>query len=178
MKYVALIRGINVGGNSIVKMDALKKALEANGYTNVTTYINSGNVVFESPINDHRRLETELESIMQTAFHIPAKVVVRNRENFLKTLAGIPKGWGTGADYRCYLAFIKEPVTATEVTEAITPKEGVDFMSAGPGVVYMWTKMSGLTKSGFTKLVGTKVYQSMTMRNLNTVRKLAAMLSS
>lgn len=61
MKYVAFLRGINVGGNSIVKMLELKEAFIKSGFINVLTYINSGNVIFESDEKDIERIEKKLK---------------------------------------------------------------------------------------------------------------------
>lgn len=175
MKYVALIRGINVGGNSMIAMSDLKARFEAEGFTNVSTYINSGNVLFDSAATNVMDLERILEKLIDTTFKIRTKVVVRTGAEIRHTLEGLPAVWNSKA-FRCYIAFIKDPMTPEEIAKETLPKEGIDTIKTGDGVVYLVTKMSGLTKTGFTKLAGTKAYQYMTMRNLNTVRKLDALL--
>lgn len=92
-----------------------------------------------------------------------------------KVIAGTPTFWKKD-DIRKYVAFIKEPMTAVVAAKEIPVREGVDILDVGDGVLYMATKMSGLTKSGYTKIVGTKVYQDMTMRNLNTTQKILTLM--
>lgn len=176
MKYVALIRGINVGGNSIVKMADLKVAMEKTGFANVSTYINSGNVLFESSEKNTLAIEKTVEDVLAKQFKVPVKVVVRTDTEMSHTLKEVPHAWKS-KDFRCYIAFIKNPMTPQEVASGLLPKEGVDFVALGPGAVYMATKMEGITKTGFTKVAGTKIYPYMTMRNLNTLTKLVALLS-
>lgn len=172
MKYVAWLRGINVGGKGKVSMAELALVVEKCGYTNVVTYINSGNVVFVATGETAEKITHTLEHAFEKAFHFPIPVVLRSEKQIEKTLEEMPSSWKKNADLRCYLAFVKEPVTPEEVASSIKINEAVDAMDLGPGVVYMSTKMSGLTKSGFTKLVGTKIYQSITLRNLNTAKKI------
>lgn len=175
MKYLILLRGINVGGNNIIKMERLRQVLHEHGYQNVATYIQSGNVVLESKLTA-AKLTSELEKLLADAFHYRARVVVVSLPQLVTVLAEMPRDWKTNHDIRCYIAFVKEPTTAKDVAEALSPREGIDFVATGKRVVYMTTLTSGLTKSGFTKIVGTKIYQDMTIRNLNTTQKLLALM--
>lgn len=176
MKYVALLRGINVGGNGMIKMADLKAAFEKSGYMNVVTYINSGNVIFESEETNTGTITARLEKDLSQTFRLDLRLVIIPRERFEDVVAHVPDAWNKGADLRCYVAFIKEPVTPAQAIPEMKPKDGVDFVSTGPGVVYLSTKLSGLTKSGFTKLAGTPVYKHMTMRNYTTVRKILGLM--
>lgn len=175
MKYVALLRGINVGGNNKIKMADLKVAVEKAGYTRVVTFIQSGNVIFDSSVTDREKIAKHLEQVIQKTFRIASRVVIRSLPQMKKVLAGMPVSWKKD-DIRKYVAFIKEPMTATAAAKEIPVREGVDILDVGDGVLYMATKMSGLTKSGYTKIVGTKIYQDMTMRNFNTTQKILALM--
>lgn len=172
MKYVALLRGINVGGNAIIKMADLKAAVEKCGFTNVRTLIQSGNVIFESADEDKNKIAKQFEKCLEQDFRIAATAIIKTRAEFNNIVAEAPPGWNTREDLRKYIAFVKDPKTARDVMRDVEPKEGVDFAVAGDGVVYMSTLLSGLTKSGFTKLVGKPVYKDLTIRNFNTVKKL------
>lgn len=172
MRYIALLRGINVGGNNMVKMASLKDAVESCGYTHVTTYIQSGNILFDTEKKDTSKISDTLEIRIIKTFGMTSRVVVFAQTQFAKILSDVPSDWKKRNDIRCYIAFLIPPTTTTEVIGEVSLKYGIDFVNAGPGVVYMTTLMSGLTKSGFTKLVGTKVYQHITMRNYNTSKKL------
>ena len=176
MKYIALLRGINVGGNAIIKMTDLKKEVEDSGFTHVSTYIQSGNIVFESDQKEIDKITTRLAEALLKKFQFNSGIVVKTHEQLKKIISEVPADWKKRDDLRCYLAFIREPVSAQDVMREIKLKEGVDFAKAGDGVVYLSTLLSGLTKSGFTKLVGTKIYKDITIRNYNTAQKLFAMM--
>lgn len=170
MKYAAFIRGINVGGNGIVRMIELRKAFEKLGHTDVATYINSGNVIFESddkPIDIRYKLEKELSR----EFNLNIRMVIRSKNELVKTLKNMPTEWTGAKDLRRYIAFVREPVTEDGVLKEIKPRKDVDSVKTGAGVLYLSTKLSGLTKSGFTKLAGTKIYKEITIRNYTTVLK-------
>jgi uncharacterized protein (DUF1697 family) len=176
MKYIALLRGINVGGNAIIKMADLKKAVEDIGFTHVSTYIQSGNIIFESDHGDIEKIIARLEDALLKKFQFKSGIVVKTYEQLKKIVSEVPADWKKRDDLRCYLAFVREPVSAADVLREIKLKEGVDFVKAGDGVVYMSTLLSGLTKSGFTRLAGTKVCKDITIRNYNTAQKLLALM--
>ncbi len=170
MKYVVLLRGINVGGNNIIKMADLKSVFEKAGYTNVTTFIQSGNVIVESDIQDKEKITSHIESFLSKAFHYESRVVVRSYKEMKKIIQEVPDDWKRENDLRSYILFVKEPVTEKDVEKEVEIKEGVDSMKIGVGVVYMSTKMEGLTKSKFSKIIGKKIYKDVTMRNYKTSR--------
>lgn len=170
MKYVALLRGINVGGNNIIKMDSLVQAFEKEGFTGVSTFIQSGNVIFQSDSQDKVELTKRIESMLSKAFRYPSTVVLRSEKELSKTLSHVPDMWKHDDNLRCYVLFVKEPFTAGEVAKEIETKEGIDFLSVGDGAVYMGTKMEGITKSKFSKFIGKKTYKYVTMRNYKTSR--------
>lgn len=177
MKYVALLRGINVGGNNIIKMAALKECFEKNGYKKVLTFIQSGNVIFESE-NNQEKIVTDLEKVLSITFNYKSRIVLFNLLQMEKVSKSIPKDWINRDDLRQYIAFLKPPLTAKEALNGVEAKEGVDFITAGPGVLYMATLLSSLTKSSINKLIGKKIYQEMTIRNLNTTVRLIEIMSA
>lgn len=174
MKYLALLRGINVGGNATVSMNTLKEALEKAGYANVLTYINSGNVVFESDESNNEHLTKKIETILANTF-FPIKTVVLSHREIQSVVDHIPKNWKT-ENLRKYIAFIRNPTKPDDLIKEAQPKEGIDFIDKGPGVVYLSTKMEGLTQSSFPKLITKKVYKEATMRNYNTIQKLLTLM--
>ncbi len=176
MKYVALLRGINVGGNSIIKMVDLKAAFEKAGFKNVATFIQSGNVVFESTSGNAGSITKKLENSLSKRFKLNLRLIVRSHDQLKNILKKVPKTWIKGEDLRRYIAFIKETVTTKDVLKEVELNEGIDFVHPGQGVVYMSTKMSGLTKSRFTKLAAKKIYKDITIRNYNTTQKILALM--
>lgn len=88
--HVALLRGINVGGRNKVAMTDLRDVVTSLGHTGVTTYIQSGNVLFTTPDCDSARLASDLESAMTDAFGMAVSVVVLSEDELAQVLAGNP----------------------------------------------------------------------------------------
>lgn len=171
--YVALLRGINVGGNNIIKMADLKACFEKAGFQNVSTYIQSGNVLFASREKKVDTIERKIESVLSKTFTYKAKVIVKSQNEIQMILKEVPREWKTKKDLRCYIAFLKQPLTSQQAVGEVPVKEGIDSVDPGPGVLYMSTLLSGLTKSRINKVIQKKIYQEMTIRNYNTTKKIA-----
>lgn len=169
------MRGINVGGNGIIKMADLKTAVEKAGFTGVKTYIQSGNIIFSSAETDTARVEVKLEKTVLSTFKIESPVVAVNRTHLAEILAQAPPEWEKD-DLRRYIAFIKAPVTAADIIGDFEVKEGVDSVQAGNGVIYMTTTMEGLTKSKLSKVMGKPSYKLVTMRNYTTAKKMLELM--
>lgn len=175
MRYVALLRGINVGGNSLIKMSELKLAFEEDGCKEVLTYINSGNVIFSSD-KSAASLTKQVESFLIEKFKLPVRVVIKSQEQIQKALEKTPKEWKVKNELRCYMAFVLDTVTEKEVEKEVNLKEGVDSLDLGPGVLYMTTKLSMRTKSSFGRLAAKKVYKEITIRSFGTVNKILELM--
>ena len=174
MRYVALLRGINVGGKSKVPMNDLKATFEKAGYTNVSTYINSGNVVFSTDDKDQKKLTATLEELLTKTFGFDLTVVIRSQAEIDTVITNVPIRWNDGSDVRCYVGFLTDNATDEMIAE-IPMKEGIDSLKILPGVIYMTTKMEGLTKSYFSKMSSKKIYKQVTIRNYNTTKKIASL---
>ncbi len=173
MKYISLLRGINVGGNNLIKMSVLKDAFITAGFTNVTTLIASGNVIFES----RKKVEAEkLEILLNEKLKTNIVLVLLNPAELKRVVKEVPPDWKKKTTIRRYVAFVKKPMTTQEVLEEIEIKEGVDFVKKGKEVIYMTTKLDGITKSKLSKISQSKVYRFLTIRNFITVEKLAKMV--
>jgi len=166
-----MLRGINVGGKSIIKMVELKATFEQAGFANVSTFIQSGNVIFESEKHTPE-ITQKIEEILFKNFHFKVSAVVLSAPELQKVIEQVPESWKKTNDLRCYIAFVKSPTTSDEVSQAVQPRVGIDSITLGPGVLYLSTQLSGITKSGFSKLSSKKIYQEITIRNYTTVKKL------
>jgi uncharacterized protein (DUF1697 family) len=175
--YVALLRGINVGGNNLISMADLKACVEQLGHRRVRTYINSGNVIFQSASTDARQLETALEAALLPRFTAPVAVVVRSLQQMRETLACVPTGWLTADDWRSHAIFLRHTIDRPELVETFTLKPEIEEVHYAPGVLFWSARRDSLTKSTMVKLNGLAVYQDMTARNLNTLQKLCALMS-
>jgi uncharacterized protein (DUF1697 family) len=177
--YVALLRGINVGGKNIIKMTDLKACFEGLGMEKVATYIQSGNVTFSSGEADQERLEKRLEEALSAAFRYESTVVVRSYEEMKSTVTLAPPGFGSEPDtYRYDVIFLKQPLTASAAMSSITTKEGVDQAFAGKGVLYFSRLSSRASQSRLTRIISLPIYQNLTIRNWNTTTKLVSLLEA
>lgn len=174
-RYVALLRGINVGGKGIVKMADLRAALEKIGLLNVSTYIQSGNVLFDSSLGAEA-LEKKISHVLLSSFKVSSSTMVRSAVQMKQTLAKVPADWKKRKDLRCYLAFLKASLVVADAAKEIKPREGVDSVAVGPGVLYLSTEVKWITKTGFTKMAQSKIYKDLTMRNYNTAQKIMELM--
>ncbi len=173
-RYVALLRGINVGGKNIIKMDDLKTCFKEMGFVNITTYIQSGNVLFDSKETNQNQLTQQIEKGLSESFNYNSKIVLLSQQELIKLIKTAPKNFGVYPDeYRYDVIFLKPPLTSEEALSKIKIKEGVDFVTAGNGVLYFSRLSSMSGQSQMTKMIGTAIYKEMTIRNWNTTIKLA-----
>jgi uncharacterized protein (DUF1697 family) len=177
MRYVALLRGINVGGKSIVRMADLKECVEDLGYEDVSTFIASGNVLFESA-KDAARLESELERKLEQRFDLPIAVVVLSRATLARVVKAIPASWIGKDSLRVNVAFLRRNLDGRKLARELEPKQGVDELVATKAALIWATRRDALTRSGMQKLVGGAAYKDLTVRNLNTTLKLQELLAT
>lgn len=95
IKYIALLRGINISGKNKISMSELKLELEKNKYQNVSTYLNSGNVIFESNINNKETIMKDIYKIIKNKFNLEVPIFVMTSLELEDILNNSPKWWGT-----------------------------------------------------------------------------------
>ena len=175
--YVALLRGINVGGKNLIKMPALKACFEANGFEDVATYIQSGNVLFRTARSSSAGLARRIEEMLSASFGYRASVVLRTHAQMRAVVEGAPEGFGADpAAYRYDVIFLKEPLTAKAALKVVPTRSDVDEVHAGRGVLYFSRLISRAGQSHLSKVVSMPIYQSMTIRNWNTTTTLLRMM--
>ena len=176
-RFVALLRGINVGGNNLIRMAQLKTCFEERGFRNVATYIQSGNVVFEAPAPDATILAQKIEKMLCASFEYDASVVLLTHENLRRIVRSAPDGFGARPDrYRYDVLFLKAPLIARDAIKQVPIKDGVDQVHAGPGVLYFSRLISRASQSRLSRIVATPIYRNITIRNWNTTTRLLDML--
>ncbi len=172
-RYVALLRGINVGGNNIIKMADLKACFERMGFSDVATYIQSGNVAFATSETDEEVILKEIEKQLNITFNYHSPVVVLSQQHIAGVVTNSPKSFGTEPTlYKYDVLFLKIPLVANTAIKEIVWNEGVDIATAGDGVLYFSRLISGDSKSYLEKIVKLPIYKQMTIRNWNTTTKL------
>ena len=179
-QYLALLRGINVGGGNIIKMTDLKACFEASKLDNVATYIQSGNVLFESAETDIPKLTKKIEKLLSETFSpYPARIVLVSHAQLRQIVRKAPPGFGSPPQkYRCDVIFLRPGLKPSAVMKVITLKEGVDAAFAGPNVLYFSRVSARASQTRLTRLISLPIYQDMTIRNWNTTTKLLAMMDA
>jgi uncharacterized protein (DUF1697 family) len=173
LRYLALLRGINVGGNNLVSMADLRRCLEDTGLKKVSTYIQSGNVLFESSARSPARLAEKIEAALSARFSYTALVVLVNEDQLEAVIDGAPDQFGADpGNYRYDVIFLRSPFQAPAVFPTLKLKEGVDEAFANEHAIYCWRLISKASQSSLSKLVAHPAYKSMTIRNWNTTNKL------
>ena len=178
MIYVALLRGINVGGKNKVDMAELKAAFEHAGMTRVNTYINSGNVVFSSRMRSQARLAVRLEEAIEDRFGFAVRVLVRDLDDVQEVMKALPETWVDDATMRCYVMFLWEEVNHPDLLDDVTAKPGIDDVLHVAGTLIWRVDRDKVGKSGMAKMMGTPLYKQMTIRNSNTTRKLFELMEA
>ncbi len=173
MIYVALMRGINVGGKNKVEMRRLKAVLEQLGFSNVRTYINSGNVIFsDTSYENIDKMTKAIEKKIETEFGFYVKTLVKDFDAISAIAAELPDNWVNDKTMKCDVMFLWENYANVKVLDQLIIKPGLDEVKYVAGAVIWRVDRPNVTRSGLMKLVGTDLYKHMTIRNCNTVRKL------
>ena len=178
MKYVALLRGINVGGNTKIKMSELVECLEKSGLLDVKTYIQSGNVIFSSDEKNTEVLAANIENVITKTFGLTVPTVVLSQSQLQAVIDNVPEGWLENPEWKYNYLFLKPPFKMKEVlTDIGELKPDIEAMTTGKDVIYqsMSIKLFGRTTTG--KLASRPVYKIITIRNHNTVSKLLHMMN-
>jgi uncharacterized protein (DUF1697 family) len=176
MTYVAFLRGINVGGKNVTKMAALKACLENAGFDRVSTFIQTGNVLFETRQKSAAKLISQLDSAIEAALGIDPRVVVLSRDRLKSVLADAPAAWRSRTDLRMNIAFLRPTVTAALALKEVDVRPGVDAVEAGKGVLYLTSTLRDAGKSRMSRIVVKPVYQQMTIRSYGTCQKIQSLM--
>ena len=192
MEYVALLRGINVGGTNKVVMSDLREQIAAEGFTNVRTYINSGNLLFEAEAGAEAEAEagagtnTPCEAVAQIVeealarrYEFPIRLALLTAQDYVAELRNLPDWWH-GEVARRDALFYTRGLDSDHVRERIEAMElGDEAVHFGKHAVF-WGKFDEKTflKTAYHKrLLREDFYRQVTIRSGSTVGKIAAMLS-
>ena len=170
--FVALLRGVNVGGNNMISMKSLKESFEAMGFKQVTTYINSGNIVFRSKENDARKLESKIEKMLSRDYQLESKVVLRGLSEMEKLVKSLPRGWDGDSSWRHNVIFLRHTIDSEKLLAELPAKSDIEQIVYRPGVLLWSAQATEYNKTQFAKLASRKIYRDMTVKNLNTTKKL------
>ena len=174
MKYIALLRGINISGKNKIAMSDLTKELEKNNYQNVLTYLNSGNVIFESNITDKLTIMRNIYQIIKEKFNLEIPVFVMTSSELEEILNNQPSWWGSNnKEIYDNLIFIIPPTTYEEVYHSIgNPKEHIEQIKEYNNVIFWSFDLKNYRKSNWwVKTASTEIKDQITIRTSNTMKK-------
>lgn len=178
MVYVALLRGINVGGKNKVEMKRLKETFLRLGLESVVTYINSGNVIFVDACRTKEELGKLLRQGINQDYSLDTPVLVRSLDDFEKLIQILPVDWKNDDTMKCDVLFLENELNSEKVMEKLTVKPGIDTALQAAGVIIWSVERKNVARSSLTKIIGTDHYKRITVRNVNTTRKLYELMKS
>ena len=175
MKYVALLRGINAGKNRRIDMKELKLIFESIGCENVSTYINSGNVIFESNL-DKIDIQNKIELVLNEKFEFNVPTLVKTKQELEKIADLIPEDWVNDSAQKTDVAFLFSEVDYPEIIDDLPVKKEYMEINYASGIIFWNVTRENYNKSHLNKIISHKIYKLMTVRNVNTVRILNKLL--
>ena len=167
MKYIALLRGINISGKNKISMSELKLELEKNKYQNVSTYLNSGNVIFESNINNKEDIMKDIYKIIKNKFNLEIPIFVMTSLELEDILNNNPKWWGTeNKEIYDNLIFIIPPTKYEDVYNTIgEPKEDIEKIKKYNDSIFWSYDLKNYRKSNWwNKTASTNISDKITIR--------------
>ncbi|QEO14938.1 DUF1697 domain-containing protein [Agromyces intestinalis] len=175
-RFVALLRGINVGGRNAVRMPDLVGCFADAGFADVRTLGQSGNVVFTARRTSGARFEGDVAAMLEDRFGMPVPTVIRSRAEFARTMDEAPPGHGS-PDLRADVFFCRHPLTPEQaLAEMPELREGVDTIAVGPGALYFSRVAARATKTRIQKFMALPVFQQNTVRSWGTCVKVSGLL--
>lgn len=177
-RYVALLRGINISGKNKIAMSELKAGFAELGYTAVSTYLNSGKVVFCADIDDKERLSNEIRSMINKRFGLDIPVFVVSQEELEDILKNAPEWWGdSNKEIYDNLIFMFPNISYDSFyNEVGNPKEEYEKIYHYKNVIFWSFSRKDYQKTNWwSKTASSKISDRITIRTANTVRKIVKM---
>ncbi|ALV22833.1 DUF1697 domain-containing protein [Carnobacterium antarcticum] len=178
MRFIILLRGVNVGGKNRVPMGEFKEYLVNAGFTNVKSHINSGNLIVDSEEDTEQDVLAKCQKILSEHFDFPVEVLVLSAEKYQAELADSPAWWGAEEGYRHNALFLLPSADKEKIIELLaaidTPYERIHI---GKHAVF-WSSsfQKNYSKTHYSKLASRPYYKQVTIRNRNTTLKLLSFL--
>lgn len=177
MRYIALLRGVNVGGKNKLPMGELRRALGQNGFAGVETYINSGNILFtDDDEADQAALAGRIQGLIEAEFGVRTPVALLSAPELARAMAGAPAWWNNDAEAKHNAIFVIPPLTAEEAFRLVGDIKPEYEKVGHQGKVIFWSApLKTFSRTRWSKVVGTAAYAGITIRNANTALKLLAL---
>lgn len=177
MKYIVLLRGVNISGRNKVNMSELKEALISKGYFDVITYLNSGNIILQSNLSRDEIID-DFMKILNSKFNVSVPVFIIEAYKLGDVLNNSPEWWGT-SNKEIYdnLIFILPSVTASEVCDVLgEPSSDIEKISVYNNTIFWSFELKHYRKANWwVKTASSNIKDEITIRTANTVKKLLEM---
>lgn len=177
-RYIALFRGINIGGKNKIDMSKLKEAFAELGFTDITTYLNSGNVIFSSVIDDKNVLSNKVKRIIKDRFDLDIPVFIVLQEKLKELLINAPDWWGdSNKEIYDNIIFLLPPLSYEEFFDEIgKPKAEYEKVHNYKNVIFWSFSRKDYQKTNWwSKTASANVKDKITIRTANTVRKIVGL---
>ena len=172
MKYIALLRGLNVGKEKRIDMKDLKRIFESLNFEKVSTYINSGNIFFETE-KKQIDLDQEVKEILKTEYALVIPTLIKTEEEIKYIANAIPEEWQNNSEEKTDVAYLFSEIDSEEILNELPFKREYIEVRYVKGALLWNVKRKNYNKSQLNKIIGHRLYQFMTVRNVNTARYLA-----
>lgn len=174
-EYIAFLRGINISGKNKIVMSELKTEFEQLGFSDVSTYLNSGNVVFASESASITEIKSVIEAMINDKFSLDIPVHVVSKEHLVDILDNAPSWWGTGnKEIYDNLIFVITEDTTDEICNMLgRPSDGLELVQVYKDVIFWTFDRKAYQKCNWwKKTAGAGIAEKLTIRTANTVKKL------
>ena len=174
MKYIALLRGINISSKNKIDMKELKKEIENLDFSEVITYLNSGNVIFKSNIEDKGIIANNIHLMIKNKFNLDIPIFIITMQELEEILEHSPEWWGKN-DKEIYnnIIFVIPPTTFKEVFETIgSPNEYEKIQEYKNNIFWSFDLKNYRKSNWWSKTASTEISNSITIRTANTMRKI------
>lgn len=177
-RYVALLRGINVGGKNKLVMTELKKEMTILGFTEVVTYLNSGNLIFSSDLEDKKTISTMISNGIKHSFQLDIPVYIALQEDLRELLEHTPDWWDDGnKDIYDNLIFILPPLFSKKLYEELGEPNATyeKVFSYKETIFWSFIRKEHQKTNWWSRTARSNVKDSITIRTANTVKKIATL---
>jgi len=172
-RYIALLRGINVGSNNKINMAELKVLFEENNFNDVITYINSGNIIFSSNVDNEYKIKNICETMIADKFKLNIIAAIISVKALEDSLNNAPTWWDNDKESKHNAIFVIPPATAEDIIKQVgLIKPEYEKVNVCGQVIFWSAPIRTFSKTRWSKIVGTSAYNSITIRNANTIKKL------
>jgi uncharacterized protein (DUF1697 family) len=173
MKYIAFLRGINVGGKNKIKMETLREVFAALEFQNVVTYINSGNVIFEAAKTDDKSLAAKIETAIENEFALKITVIVRTMAEIQKTVENNPFAGQFENDKDLHVFFLNEKLSNEKRDLLLSNNNENEMFVVQNREIFCLLRVSVSDSLMGKDYIGKKLKVSATARNWRTVNKVS-----